>query len=403
MKVTTRLSIPRHNMVDIRSDQAPAEHHQTQSRLRQSNLRRADHQELQSETRCNETKAGSIGNSQRNQLASLTENSRATINSKKHNASEMKEMFVKGLDEPEYSQMNHEASFRRLTKTLERRASEQMSVNPTEKYQASLNSPVSFSQAMLVNSRHDSRDFNEEDHLAEIENIFSYLAEEEKDMGEPTSPITGFQNSPQSQDLLSRPSLRYRRDVRCPKLVIANNELDTEEKPAPLKRRLTMPCIMKYGAVGPVAGRGTGLVMAATSNGTLCVSGSKVIETIVIDNGVRKHLEEEMEYHPPSPPSDIDPVEEILEPPKELPKRYRLESVKLSKKAELGSLPNVSLFRRLEGRAIPRHEAEMLCQQKKEELQQLKELEDELRKRALVLKIGVIKVFAFTKWHGKAR
>ena len=349
-------------MVDIKIDPQTTGHREGGNQIRTHN---PDNQELQSYTICTETRTGGTVDSV-TETESCLDSLQTTENTENHYASEIKKGDSR---QTQNSKMNHVASLGRL----ERRAS----LNSTEKLDAA---PENSNHYLLTNT---NLDFNEVDHLAEIENIFSYLAEEEKDMEEHNCDETGFKKI--NQSLLSRPSLKYRRDVRCPNLVIVNHGLDTVQKPATLKRRLTMPSIMKY-AVGDGA---------AASNHSQCVLESKAMETIVIDNGVRKHLEEEVEYRTRPGPPDIDPVEEILEPPGELPKRYRLESVKLTKKAELGSLPNVSMFRRLEARAIPRHEAQMLCQQKREEMQQFKELDDELRRRALVLKIGDIKVLNF--------
>lgn len=398
-------------MVDIQPDQMLSDQQQQQPRqlnanalnyvqssVRQRSIPHLDQQDFETAQSLNQDRlhSGSLQFINRPPLSAIAEADTSPVDERLGNDNlSIKYMYRAGsqrLDEPDYSQMNH-VDPSSTNRDFGRQGSHQLQSNDVGQH-LSQSSPVAGSQPHLAPSR-ASRELSEEDHLAEIENIFSYLADEEKDMMEPGAAFPAAAAAASAHEaqssLLSRPSLRYRRDVHCPNLLIFNQRAQSYQKPAPVKRRLTLPSIIKYGAVGgPVAGRGTGVFVASNSKET--TAEQKLVETIVIQNGVRKRLEEEKEYRPPPLPPDIDPVEEVLEPPKELPRRFRLESVRLTKKADLGSLPDVSVFHRLEGWAIPRQEAEMLCQQKREELQQLREINDQMRRRAVVLKIGDFKV-----------
>ena len=250
-------------------------------------------------------------------------------------------------------------------------------------------------------SQHDSGALSEE-----IENIFSYLADEETEIGGGTESPAG---SPSPPPISSKPSLRQRRDVRCPNLVIFRRDVKPEEKLAngKVKRRLTLPSIIKYkappGPVGPVAGRGSGtFVGSVTSLHVHTQANGDVrkpmdlhldpVETIVIEDGIRKRLEEEMDWRPPPLPPDIDPVEELIEPPKELQRRFKLENVKMTRRQELGSMPDISMFPKLQAKSIPWHEAELLSQQRREEIKLIEEEAYMNRRRAIVLKLGDFKV-----------
>jgi len=60
----------------------------------------------------------------------------------------------------------------------------------------------------------------------------------------------------------------------------------------------------------------------------------------------------------------------------------------------MGSLPDVSVFRPavLVGEAIPRCEASLLSAQKRDELRQLHERKEQIRRHAIVLKFGDLNV-----------
>lgn len=408
-KITKCLSIPRHNMLDIQPDQIPSE--QQQHQYWQLNAKPLSHIQsladqksisppnqqgvntLQS-VKWGDLQSSSVWCTIRSQMSAIAEEDPMKFIDDRLENDDSSFYYTnrtvsQRLDESDYSQMNHVdyVSSSRNSRNLVRHGSEQLKSNVMTRQLSPL-TPITGSQLHLTLS-HTSQEFNEQDHLAEIESIFSYLADEENDVMEHDFAFSAAA-SPRETDpaIQSRPSLRHRRDVRCQNLVILNQRAKSSEKPTPLKRRLTLPSIMKYGAVGPVVGRGTGTFVASNNEATDVEQ--KPMETIVIENGVRKRLEEEKEYRPAPLPPDIDLVEELIGPPKELPKRYKLESVKLTKKPDLGSLPDVSMFHQLEG--IPRQEAEILCRQKREELHMMRELQDQLYRRAVVLKIGDFKV-----------
>jgi len=64
-----------------------------------------------------------------------------------------------------------------------------------------------------------------------------------------------------------------------------------------------------------------------------------------------------------------------------------------SGRSDLGSLPDLSTVRQLPVVApIPRNEAMLLCQQKRQELRMMLELEQQRRRRTIVLRLGDFKV-----------
>jgi len=63
------------------------------------------------------------------------------------------------------------------------------------------------------------------------------------------------------------------------------------------------------------------------------------------------------------------------------------------RKDMLGSLPDISaVYRQEQPTPIPRHEMQVISQQKRDELQMLIEREEERRRRAVVLRLGDLKV-----------
>lgn len=63
------------------------------------------------------------------------------------------------------------------------------------------------------------------------------------------------------------------------------------------------------------------------------------------------------------------------------------------RKDMLGSLPDISaVYRQQQPTPIPRQEAEIISLQKRDELQRLLEREEERRRKAVVLRLGDLKV-----------
>ena len=231
--------------------------------------------------------------------------------------------------------------------------------------------------------------------VAEIENIFSYLAEEESsDSTSPAGSPTDAPPEPPVEPEKPKP-FQFRN------LVLFKRSMDLRDKTRleGKSRRVTLPSIMKYtNTPGPVEGRGQGKYfsspgLAAITEGLAQMhSFIQNTETVVIDHGLRTRLEEEKEYRPPPLPPDIDPVEELVEPPKDLRRRFKMEPMWHSRRRDLGSVPDVSVFKRWEADIIPRQEANLISKQTREELEQRVEMERQSRRRAIVIKFGNFKV-----------
>jgi junctophilin len=283
------------------------------------------------------------------------------------------------------------------------------------------------------------------------------------------SDVTGLQRDGGGDcNVTSRPSLRYRRDFRCPNLVIFNKApsrvdmstvcgggggggggmvgdavggtaggrgygggtatqtgITASRGGAPIRRRLTMPSIVKYTAEPPKTTPSSAVhnVTVDQRRPTPC---SSVTEMYIVENCTRKRIEEEDVWVPPEiVPQPVvtfdeagrDGVDEVaaatvaatvipvlemtsldgLDPPKPVTKRYKVQPSRLSKysgRQDLGSLPDVSMVRQLQSLTpIPRHEAMLLCQQKRDEIRKLLEQEQLRRKRAIVLRLGDFKAW----------
>ena len=231
--------------------------------------------------------------------------------------------------------------------------------------------------------------------VAEIENIFSYLAEEESsDSTSPAGSPTDAPPEPPVEPQKPKP-FQFRN------LVLFKRSMDLRDKTRleGKSRRVTLPSIMKYtNTPGPVEGRGQGKYfsspgLAAITEGLAQMhSFIQNTETVVIDHGLRTRLEEEKEYRPPPLPPDIDPVEELVEPPKDLRRRFKMEPMWHSRRRDLGSVPDVSVFKRWEAEIIPQQEANLISKQTRQELEQRVEMERQSRRRAIVIKFGNFKV-----------
>ena len=120
-----------------------------------------------------------------------------------------------------------------------------------------------------------------------------------------------------------------------------------------------------------------------------------IMDTYVIENGVRKRIQTEIVTYPrpPSPsPSQtsVTSLEAIDDKPKQLPKVYKLEPASLSASKKRGSLPDVS--RAGDVSIMPRTEATKLSQARRDELRMLREQEEARRRMELVLRFGDVKV-----------
>ncbi len=175
---------------------------------------------------------------------------------------------------------------------------------------------------------------------------------------------------------------------------------DTEEiyrsRTRPLQRRKTLPSIVKREDVlanqpKPIKGY-TGEAVQSQQN-----LNKEDTDTYIIENGIRKRVKAEV-YTQPVISAESTSAENI-EKPKELPKRYKMESPtpglrRMKGKKNMGSLPDVSACKELEKKLMPREEVHQLSEKRREELRLLKEEEERRKNQEIVLRLGDMKVSA---------
>ena len=173
--------------------------------------------------------------------------------------------------------------------------------------------------------------------------------------------------------------------------------VDTEEiysRSRPLQRRKTLPSIVKHAAdlsrLKAAAAKGqTGAGDAVHSQQNL---SQQATDTYVIENGIRKRVKAEVYAQP----KHIAPAasNESLERPKDLPKRYRLESPpRLRRSAgNRGSLPDVSQCKELQKTVMPRAEVSILSDKRRKELIKQQEEDERRKQQEIVLRLGDVKV-----------
>ena len=176
---------------------------------------------------------------------------------------------------------------------------------------------------------------------------------------------------------------------------------DAQGSTGSLSRRKTLPSIMhppKTITIDPNANTsGVSRMRAAKNQAAPVVKTTRddIMDTYVIENGVRKRIQTEIVTYPrpPSPsPSQtsVTSLEAIDDKPKQLPKVYKLEPASLSASKKRGSLPDVS--RAGDVSIMPRTEATKLSQARRDELRMLREQEEARRRMELVLRFGDVKV-----------
>ncbi|KAK2147836.1 hypothetical protein LSH36_532g05018 [Paralvinella palmiformis] len=169
--------------------------------------------------------------------------------------------------------------------------------------------------------------------------------------------------------------------------------VDTEEvysKARPLQRRKTLPSIVKRDpvlAAGKPAPAAAAAGETARSQQNLSRDES---DTYIIENGIRKRVKAEV-YSLPKQSSPAGSSEN-LERPKELPKRYRLESPSRLRRStgDRGSLPDVSACKELQKTVMPRAQVSILSEKRRRELMKQEE-EDRKKQQEIVLRLGDVK------------
>lgn len=157
----------------------------------------------------------------------------------------------------------------------------------------------------------------------------------------------------------------------------------SDTKSSQMKRRQTLPSIMAGHPMEKNLTKAPAIISE-----TVAPSGkppSMDTNRYVIESGVRKRVNAEV-FQRPTKPSD--PINR----PKELSSKYNIETPsKLSKSANLGSMPDISGCKELQHKILPRSEVSKLSEKRRAELRALAE-EEELRKQQeIVLRLGDIK------------
>jgi hypothetical protein len=152
------------------------------------------------------------------------------------------------------------------------------------------------------------------------------------------------------------------------------------------KRRKTLPSIVKHNRSFSASKINT------TSNPPIMENPSgDDTDTFIIENGIHKKIHAEVYARPPSPtPSITSTTSYVEEPPKELPKRYTVDT-SLAASKNRGSLPDVREAGKTK-QIMPREEAHRLGHARREELRKLREQEEARRKLEIVLRLSDVKV-----------
>ena len=172
---------------------------------------------------------------------------------------------------------------------------------------------------------------------------------------------------------------------RSPDSGVSDSDDVYRSRTRPLQRRKTLPSIVKHAnsfKKPPAKTKGAaGEVVHSHQN--LSADDS---DTYIIENGIRKRIKAEVYTQPPTASTDT-----LSDKPKELPKRYKLESPS-KLRANRGSLPDVTVCKELGKTVMPREEASKLSHQRREELRLLKEEEERRKQQEIVLRLTDLKV-----------
>ena len=165
-----------------------------------------------------------------------------------------------------------------------------------------------------------------------------------------------------------------------------------------LSRRKTLPSIVHHAKTIRIDPQATNAPPPRSRTITptpVKTTRDDIMDTYVIENGVRKRVKAEVVAYPrppsPSPSvSSVTSLEAIEDKPKQLPKVYKLEPSNLAGARNRGSLPDVSKGLGVE--LMPRSEASKLSQARRDELRLLREQEEARRRMELVLRVADVKV-----------
>lgn len=165
-----------------------------------------------------------------------------------------------------------------------------------------------------------------------------------------------------------------------------------------LKRRKTMPSIVKHTR----SYSASKINMPTKTPSTIKESSTDETDTFIIEDGVHKRIHAEVYARPPSPtPSITSTTSFVEEKPKELPKRYTVESTNLTTARNRGSLPDVRAEDpKTKKGLMPREEAHRLGEIRREQLRRFREQEEQRRKLEIVLRLADVKVSVDVCFNG---
>eukprot|EP00918_Siedleckia_nematoides_P012580 GHVU01027569.1.p1 GENE.GHVU01027569.1~~GHVU01027569.1.p1 ORF type:complete len:848 (-),score=73.91 GHVU01027569.1:2728-5271(-) len=169
-----------------------------------------------------------------------------------------------------------------------------------------------------------------------------------------------------------------------------------KHKSRPLQRRLTLPSIMKQQKVVQKSAANAAVSKPAPPPITKTPSAADTTnqpDTYVVENGIRKRVKAEVYGQPREAPASLEMnavglVDRHQDKIDELPKRYKLDAVR---KANRGSLPDVSECRALGDNVMPREEVHRLSEQRRHELRQIREDDERRRQQQIVLSLADVK------------
>lgn len=168
------------------------------------------------------------------------------------------------------------------------------------------------------------------------------------------------------------------------------------------ERRKSLPSIVKDKQDVPQSAKADAKAAAAGGLGhPQSPTGSTVpqprpqVDTYVIENGVRKRVKPL--YTDLNSPQRAQTLTAADKGTQRLPKKlYELESPKLYRKGDKGSMPDVSAF--TDADVLPREAVYVLSQQRREALMMERAEEERRRRNQIVLRLGDLKVRIVFYW-----
>lgn len=158
------------------------------------------------------------------------------------------------------------------------------------------------------------------------------------------------------------------------------------------ERRKSLPSIVKDKQDVPLSAKAEVKAAAAGLNHPQTPTGSTVpqprpqVDTYVIENGVRKRVKPL--YTAPQRAQTLTAADKD---PQRLPKKlYELESPKMYRKGDKGSMPDVSTIK--DADILPREAVYVMSQQRREALMMERAEEERRRRNQIVLRLGDLKV-----------